>query len=64
MKTNKQKKIQTPVSGFKRSRFNWAHDVNTTFSWGEIQPTQCKFIVPNSKTTLSTQELIRMAPKY
>ena len=62
MKTNKQKKIQTPVSGFKRSRFNWAHDVNTTFSWGEIQPTQCKFIVPNSKTTLSTQELIRMAP--
>lgn len=62
MKTNKQKKIQTPESGFKRSKFNWSHDVNTTFSWGEIQPTQVKLIQPDSKTTMSTQELIRLAP--
>ena len=62
MKTNRQKKIKFPKSGFNRSRFNWSHDVNTTFGWGEIQPTQCKLIVPNSKTMLSTQELIRLAP--
>ena len=62
MKTNRQKKINLPKSGFNRSRFNWSHDVNTTFSWGEIQPTQCKLIQPNSKTMLSTQELIRLAP--
>lgn len=62
MKTNRQKKIVLPKSGFKRSPFAWAHDVNTTFSWGEIQPTQCKLIQPNSKTTLATQELIRLAP--
>ena len=62
MKTNKQAKIRIPKSGFKRSRFNWSHDVNTTYSWGAIQPTQVKMIQPNSKTTMSTQELIRLAP--
>lgn len=62
MKTNKQDKIKVNKSGFKRSKFNWSHDVNTTFSWGEIQPTQCKLIVPNSKTTMSIQSLVRLAP--
>lgn len=62
MKTNKQKKIKVPQSGNKRAHFNWAHDVNTTFSWGEIQPTQCKLIQPGSKTTMKAQSLIRLAP--
>ena len=62
MKTNKQSKIKIPKSGFKRSRFNWSHDVNTTFNWGEIQPTQCKLLIPGSKTTMSAQTLIRLAP--
>lgn len=62
MKVNKQSKIKVNKSGFKRARFNWSHDVNTTFSWGEIQPTQCKLLIPGSKTTMSTQNLIRLAP--
>lgn len=62
MRVNKQSKIKVPRSGYKRSRFNWTHDVNTTFSWGEIQPTQCKLLIPGSKTTMSSQNLIRMAP--
>ena len=62
MKTNKQKQIKVPKSGFRRSRFNWSHDVNTTFSWGEVQPTQCKLLIPGSKTTMSAQNLIRLAP--
>lgn len=62
MKTNKQSKIRIPKSGYKRSRFNWSHDVNTTFSWGEIQPTQCKMLIPGSKTTMQAQNLIRLAP--
>ena len=62
MKSNKQGKIKIPKSGYKRSKFNWSHDVNTTFSWGEIQPTQCKMLIPGSKTTMSTQSLIRLAP--
>ena len=62
MKSNKQGKIRVPKSGYKRSKFNWSHDVNTTFAWGEIQPTQCKMLIPGSKTTMSTQSLIRLAP--
>lgn len=62
MKSNKQKKIVVKNSGYKRSKFNWAHDVNTTFSWGEIQPTQCKMLIPGSKTTCQVQNLIRLAP--
>lgn len=62
MKANKQSKIKVNKSGFNRSRFNWSHDVNTTFTWGEIQPTQCKLLIPNSKTTMKTEELIRLAP--
>ena len=62
MKSNRQSKIKVNKSGFKRSRFNWSHDVNTTFAWGEIQPTQCKLLIPGSKTTMKTQNLIRLAP--
>ena len=62
MRTNKQSKIVVPKSGFKRSRFNWSHDVNTTFAWGEMQPTQCKMLIPGSKTTMDAQTLIRLAP--
>ena len=62
MKTNKQSKIKVNKSGYKRARFNWSHDVNTTFTWGEIQPTQCKMLIPGSKTTMQAQNLIRLAP--
>lgn len=62
MKTNKLSKFKIQKSGYKRAKFNWSHDVNTTFSWGEIQPTQCRMLVPGSKTTLKTQSLLRLAP--
>lgn len=62
MKANKQSKIRVKNSGYKRSRFNWSHDVNTTFAWGEIQPTQCKLLIPGSKTTQQVQNLVRLAP--
>lgn len=62
MKVNKQKQIEVPKSGFKRSRFNWSHDVNSTYTWGEVQPTQCKMLIPGSKTTMQAQNLIRLAP--
>lgn len=62
MKANKQGKIKVSKSGFKRSKFNLSHDVNSTFSFGEIQPVGCRMLQPNSKTTVSTQSLIRLAP--
>lgn len=62
MKANKQSKIKVPKSGFKRSKFNLSHDVNSTFSFGEIQPVGCCMLQPGSKTTVSTQSLLRLAP--
>ena len=62
MKTNIQSDIKIPKSGFKRSKFNWSHDVNTTFGWGEIQPTECKLLVPGSKTVNNSKGLVRFAP--
>lgn len=62
MKANKQSKIKVPKSGFKRSKFNLSHDVNSTFSFGEIQPVGCRMLQPGSKTTVSTQSLLRLSP--
>ena len=62
MKTNVQSDIKIPKSGFKRSKFNWSHDINTTFGWGEVQPTECKLLVPGSKTIVNSKGLVRFAP--
>lgn len=62
MKTNIQSDIKIPKSGFKRNRFNWSHDINTTFGWGEVQPTECKLLVPGSKTSVNSKGLVRFAP--
>lgn len=62
MKANKQKDIKVSKSGFNRSKFNWSHDINTTFTWGELQPTVCKMLIPGSNTHMQTQDLIRLAP--
>lgn len=62
MKTSVQNDIKVPKSGFKRSKFNWSHDINSTFGWGEVQPTECKLLVPNSKTVVNNKGLIRFAP--
>ena len=62
MKTSVQNDIKIPKSGFKRSKFNWSHDINSTFGWGEVQPIECKLLVPNSKTVVNNKGLIRFAP--
>lgn len=62
MKANTQSKIKISKSGYKRSKFNLSHDVNSTFSFGEIQPVGCRMLQPGSKTTVSTQSLLRLAP--
>lgn len=62
MKTNVQSDIKIPKSGFRRSKFNWQHDINTTFGWGEVQPIECKFLPPGSKTVVNSKTLVRFAP--
>lgn len=62
MKTNVLSKI--PVGGADRSRarFNFAHDINTTCGFGEIQPILGRLTPADSKTTLDFKSLVRLAP--
>lgn len=62
MLNNLVKKIKIATSGHKRNAFNFGHDTNTTFGFGEVQPLQCLYLVPNSKTTCSSESLVRLAP--
>lgn len=62
MENNKIGKIAVAKAGHPRSRFNLAHDVNTTASFGDLQPLMCQFMVPDSKATLDVESLVRAAP--
>lgn len=62
MKNNSIGKIAVAQAGHPRSRFNLAHDVNTTASLGDLQPLQCQFMIPDSKATLDVESLVRAAP--
>lgn len=62
MQNNKVGKIAVANAGHKRSRFNNAHDVNTTASFGDLQPLMCKRMEANSKATLDIESLVRLAP--
>lgn len=55
-------KINLVKSGHKRERFNFSRDVNTTADFGSVQPAQCKWLVPGTKSTMNTKSLTRLAP--
>lgn len=59
---NTLEKVQMKSSALPKARFNWSHDVNTTFNFGTIQPVVCKWLPPNTKTTMSLRNLVRLAP--
>lgn len=62
MQNQRLPKIDMAKAESTRSRFNYSHDVNTTCEFGVTQPAMCKLLVPGSKTTLSTESLVRLAP--
>lgn len=62
MENNKLGSIAVNNAGNKRNRFNLAHDVNTTASFGDLQPLTCQMMVPNSKVSLDIESLVRTAP--
>ena len=62
MENNQISKIAMRSSGQKKSRFNWSHDVNTSCSFGHCQPIISRFLIPKSKTTVKTAQLVRLAP--
>lgn len=63
MKTGtKFNKITIDTAKGKANKFGLAHDVYTTAMFGDTQPLGCRLLVPNSKTTLSMRQLVRMDP--
>lgn len=45
-----------------RARFNLRHDVNTTASFGDCQPVVCRECIAGTKSVLSVDTLVRLAP--
>lgn len=62
MNNNKIGSIAVKTAARPRARFNFSHDVNTTSDFGYVQPLMCKMLVAGSKTSLSTESLVRSAP--
>lgn len=62
MNNQQLSKVEIGKSGFKRSRFNFSRDVNTTADFGSTQPLQVKALVPGTKSVVSTKSLTRLAP--
>lgn len=62
MNNNKIGNIAIKTASRPRARFNLSHDVNTTFSFGDIQPAMCRLLPANSKTSVEVESLVRLAP--
>lgn len=62
MKTNTLGKVSIQTAARPRARFNLSRSVNTTFGFGETQPITCRLLVPGTKTIVSNESLVRLAP--
>lgn len=62
MQNNTIGKIAIKTADKKKAMFNWSHDVYSSASIGDIQPSLCKLVLPNSKIVQSRKDLIRLAP--
>lgn len=55
-------KIATQTAFKARSRFNLDHDYNSTFTFGETQPSFIREMIPGSKIEIKSNSLVRLAP--
>ena len=62
MRTKELDKISLERVKRPRSRFDLRFDSNTSAGWGDLQPVVSRLLVPNSKTKLTLDSLVRMAP--
>lgn len=62
MENNTIGKIAIKTADKRKAFFNWSHDVYSTASIGDLQPSLCKMVLPNSKIVQSRKDLIRLAP--
>lgn len=62
MKTSNLGNVAVSTATRKREKFNLTHDVNTTCGFGETQPLVCRLLPPNTKSKMSVESLVRLAP--
>lgn len=62
MLNNKIDKIAIKTANKKTAFFNWSCDNYTTCNIGEMQPTMCKLVPPDTKIVAQRKDLIRLAP--
>ena len=62
MKNQTFNSVKIATSRRSKSRFSLPHDVNTTFSWGDVQPLLCRPMYPGDKNVLDISSLVRLAP--
>lgn len=54
-------KIKVGLASSKRNKLNLSFDCSTTSNIGNIQPTMCREMVPNSKMKVKVSSLVRLA---
>lgn len=68
MKNNILGKIKMSLDNRHKARLSLSHDVSTTASFGDLQPTCCKLVLPNSNGHVSAKTLVRfgtmLAPTF
>lgn len=62
MLNNRIDSIKMESSRKKISRQNLSHDVSTSYAFGEVQPSLCLEMLPDSKAVLSKEHLVRPDP--
>ena len=62
MNNNNVGRVSMKTAKRPRSRFNLAHDVNTTCGFGEVQPLMCREVVPGTKSVFNVESLVRLSP--
>lgn len=62
MKSNPMSKIKINTGEQPKTKFNLAHDVNTTYDWGTVQPLMNKLLIPGSSMNVNMETLCRLAP--
>lgn len=59
MKNNLIGKIAMGIKHLGKSKLNFSHDVSTTATFGDLQPTTCKLIQPNSNGYFESRNMVR-----
>ena len=62
MKNNTVGKVAIKTSRLPLARHNLSHDVSSTFSFGDLQPTLVRWCPPDSVNPISADYLIRPMP--